>query len=482
MLSLIDFWKIQRFQSGEICEIRPFHNLIADHLTQLLTGTLDTPNLMILMPPRCAKTDLGVKAFMPYSQSWFPDGESIIASYGSELATASTKHIRNTLSSDWYRSMVGSDWGATVELRGDSATGHQDYFHTTEKGSIKGIGVGGGITGFGAGKLRPEFGGLLVVDDPLKANDANSAAKRKECIDWYHGTLESRKNRKESPITPTLLIMQRLHPQDLAGHLIQTERDKWTVLQIPAHDEEGNTIWPGRISYDELQAMKEANPDVYWSQYMQSPSDAEFSLIKQSWFRYWNNIEEVEKRCTLKFITADTAFKAKDTSDWSVLQLWGVENTSGMYLLDQVRGRWEFPELCFQSQKFWEKHSGRQGLRKTAATEFWIEDKASGTSLVQTLRKAPYNIPARAWLPNDRKTSPDKVGRVNQCALPMSVGRIYFPDPKMAGYKWVEGLMNENVSFTSDDSHLFDDQVDTETMAILIWLERGGGTGPLPIW
>ena len=418
---------------------------------------------------------------MPYAMSWFTDSEFITASYGSELATANTKHCRTTLSSDWYRTIISTDFGATVEMRGDNASGHQDHFYTTNKGSIKGIGVGGGITGFGAGKLREEFGGCLVIDDPLKAQDAKSAAKRKECIEWYHSTLESRKNRKEDPITPTLLIMQRLHPQDLAGHLLQTERENWTVLQIPAHDEVGNTIWPGRISYKELMAMKEANPDLYWSQYMQSPSDAAFSLIKPDWFKYWTDKAAVEKRCTIKYITADTAFKAKDTSDWSVLQLWGIENTSGMYLLDQVKGRWEFPELQFQAKQFWDKHATKKpGI--TPATEFWIEDKASGQSLVQTLRTGADAIPARPWEPNAKKTSPDKVGRVNQSAIPLSTGRIYLPNPSMHEYKWVEGLINEAASFTADDSHLYDDQVDTMTEAILIWLERGGGTGPLPEW
>jgi len=477
-MKLIDFWKIQRNQQGEMCEVHPFHELIADYLTKLVLGTLDKTNLMILMPPRCAKTDLGVKAFVPWALSWFPDSEFIITSYGSELSTDSAVKIRATLGSDWYRSMIGSDWGAEVLMVGEKAGGQKSHFYTKEKGSVKAVGVGGGITGWGAGRLREEFGGCVIIDDPLKAQDKDSAAERKKCIEWYHGTLDSRKNRKESPITPTLLIMQRLHPQDLAGHLLQTERDKWEVLQIPAHDNEKNTIWPGRISYQELMEMKETNPYLYYSQYMQVPSDASFSLMQEKWFRYWNDLDTVEKRLTLKYITGDTAFKAKDTADWSVFQCWGVDNTRSIILLDQVRGKWEFPELLRQAKAFWFKHHNvSRGI--TRASEFWIEDKASGISLIQTLRKD--GTPVRPWEPNLEKTSGDKAARVNQCAVPMAAGRVELPNSKMPGYRWVDHLVNECTGFTADDSHLYDDQVDAMTCAILVWMERGGGTGPVPI-
>ncbi len=476
-MTLIEFWQIQKQQQSELCEVLPFHRLIAEYLTKLITGVLDEPNLMILMPPRCGKTDLGVKAFIPWAFGWFPDSEFIVTSYGSTLATDNAVKIRDTLGSDWYRSMVGSDWGAGIDMRGDKAGGQKSHFFTKQKGVLKAVGVGGGITGFGAGKLRKEFGGCVVVDDPLKAQDKDSAAKRKACIEWYHGTLESRKNRKESPTTPTLLIMQRLHPQDLAGHLLQTERNKWSVLQIPAHDEHAVTIWPGRISHKELMDMKEATPDLYYSQYMQSPSDASFSLIKAGWFRYWDNRKSVDKVVKYKMITGDTAFKAKDTADWSVFQCWGANDTRSLFLLDQVKGKWEFPDLLKQAKAFWTKHSTKQ-RSATPASRFWIEDKASGISLIQMLRDS--GTPAVPWTPLADHTSTDKVARVNQCAVPLAAGRIFLPSPAMAGYRWVDHFISECIGFTSDDSHCYDDQVDTMTEAILIWMESGGGVGPIP--
>ena len=129
-MQLIDFWKIQRYQQGEACEIRPFHHLIANHLTDLILGRLENPNLMILMPPRCGKTDLGVKAFVSWAMDWFPDSEFIIGCYGNTLATDNTVAVRDTLGAEWHRSIVDDEWGAAIDMRGDKAAGQNNYFHT----------------------------------------------------------------------------------------------------------------------------------------------------------------------------------------------------------------------------------------------------------------------------------------------------------------------------------------------------------------
>jgi predicted phage terminase large subunit-like protein len=488
--SLIDFWRLQRQHLGLITQLHEHHCVKAEALTKLTLGLLPTQNLMILEPPRFSKTDLGVRAFVPWSQSFFPDSEYLLTSYGYDLAVANSVYIRNTLGMDWYRSIIDSRWGAHVEMRGGKAGGGQDAFTTLEGGAVKAVGVGGGITGFGAGKLRNEFGGLIVIDDPLKAQDGRtSPAVRKACVDWYEGTLKNRKNHNTTPI---LLIMQRLHPQDLAGYILQNDRENWTVVQLPAFNEDTQrSNWEDRISTKELEAMREGNPDIYWSQFQQNPSEAVGVLIKPTWWKRWYDLEAVEKRITIKIITADTAFKSGDANDFSVLQCWGFEHTVGAYLIDQVRQKMEFPELCVAAKDFWVKHSKRApGF--TPATEFWIEDKASGISLVQTLRRET-GIPVRAWAPNDTSignqngnnpaasvtASVDKVGRVNTVTLSISSGRCFVPDD--AARKWAAPFVNECGAFTSDDSHLYDDAVDCMTTALIIWIKRGGGRGELPL-
>ena len=490
--NLLQFWRMRRAHRHEPCIIQPMHRQIARSLTALVMGTLARPNLMILEPPRCAKTDLGVRTFIPWSMSYFPDSEYITSSYGADLATDSTVDIRSTLASEWYRSIIDSHWGAHIEMRGERGGGRQDYFVTEEKGSVKGVGRGGSITGFGAGKLREEFGGCIVMDDMLKAQEARSAAARKEAVAYYTGTLKTRRNRQDTPKTPMVLIMQRLHGEDLAGYILREEREEWEVLQVEAHNpEETETCWPGRISLQEMLAMREQNPDDYWSQYMQNPRAGTMTVFRKEWWRYWNDIAVINKFITIKIITADTAFKAESANDWSVFQCWGL-CPWGMFLIDQVRKRLEFPELVTTAKEFWTKHSRRTAASVTPATELWVEDKASGQSLVQVLRRE--GIPARGWTPDESMkanknkatvavgimASPDKVGRANQCTMPLSAHRIFLPDPKMEGYSWVTGFVAEHESFTTDDSHLFDDQVDTFTEACIIWQGRGGGSGAIP--
>jgi predicted phage terminase large subunit-like protein len=470
----IDFWQIRRRRQGLPCGIMPFHREIADTLTKLTLGTLAKPNLMILMPPRCAKTDLGTQTFTAWAQSYFPDSEFILSSYAQDLAVENSVAIRSTLGSDWYRSMVGSDWGASVEMRGDNAGGRQDHFRTTAGGAIKAVGRGGGITGFGAGKLREEFGGAILVDDLLKANEAKSPAARKDAWNYLTGTLKSRRNRQETPITPMVLIMQRLHPEDPAGMLLREERDDWEVLQIEAHNSQNEVIWPGRLSMDILDKMRETDPDTYWAQYMQAPSQSARAIFKAEWWRKWQDRKKLESILTHKIITADTAFKPKDSADFSVFALWGFEGTKGAYLLDSVKGQWDFPELLKQAKAFLIKC---QKDARTPVSEFLIEDKASGTSLVQTMRNS--GLMAKEWLPPD-KIAQDKVSRAKQCTIPLHDGRVFLPDSKLPGFKWVDNFTNEHTAFTDDDSHLYDDQVDTTTMALMRWQQLGGATGAIP--
>ena len=480
-LSLIDFWKIRRHRMGLRTEVMPFHHIKAQVLTDMVMGKLPKQNLMILEPPRAGKTDLGIDTFVPWSLYYVPDGEFILSSYSATRSTASSVSIRQTLSSDWYNAMRTDVFGASVKMRGSVPDGQQDYFWTEQGGSVKAVGVGGGITGFGAGKLRPVWGGCIIIDDPIKPQEAeNSETTRKACIDWFHGTLESRRNRVGDPSTPIILIMQRLHPNDLAGHLLSTERHKWNVVQLPVHNEAEEVIWPGRYDIRELMELKESRPDIYWSQYMQSPTDAMSTILKRKWWRYWQDIREVEKRINIKIVTCDSAFEEKNSSDWSVFQCWGLENISGMVLLDQERGKWDFPDLVANAKSFWLKHSTPQAAnyKRTPATEFWVEKRASGSSLAQVLRR--NKIPARDWLPDTTKISPDKVARAKQTAMNLSAGRFFVPDPRMPGFKWVETFLNECEAFSSDGSHVNDDQVDTFTEAALIWEARGGGRGPLP--
>jgi predicted phage terminase large subunit-like protein len=488
-MRLLDFWCLQRQQNGEQTILRDFHHIIANALENILVGAYDKPNLMILMPPRCGKTDLSIKGFIPYALSWYPDSEFITCSFSDSLAVDNTSHVRDTLTSEWYQSLIDDEFGCRVPMKGKNPDGRMDYFKTVEGGSVKGVGVGSGITGFGAGKLREEFGGAIIIDDPTKAQDSDSPTVKQTCIKWFHQTLESRRNRKKMPMTPIILVMQRLASDDLAGHLLKTQRERWNVIEIPAHNEDEISIWPDRISMEELGYMREMDPDTYHAQFMQKPNDSLYAILKNEYWMYYKDPREVEKRLTFKIITADTAFKEKDSADFSVFQCWGFESTKGAYLLDQIRGRWEFPELVAMGKEFFRRHASRTP-GQVPVREAWVEDRASGTSLIQTLQRA--GLPFREWLPKhadqkvikekNRLASTDKVARAKQISMLMYARRIFLPCPKATGKRWVNLFTQETSSFSADNSHAFDDQVDAMTTALLMWQQRGGGTGPLPKW
>jgi predicted phage terminase large subunit-like protein len=370
--------------------------------------------------------------------------------------------IRAAIESEWYHEWF-SDIGAA------STDGRQDYFHTAWGGSVYGVGSGGSITGFGAGKKRSAFGGAIIIDDPMKADDARSETVRKNVRDWYTGTLLSRRNTSD---TPMLLIAQRLHPEDLVGHLRQNYADEWHFLDIPAVAPGAtDTIWPETFSYADAMKMKEIDPFAFYSQYQQEPIVPGGAIVKAEWWRYYDNFDAVNRKCDVKIITADTAYGVKDANDYSVFQCWGFEGNQRVYLLDQVRGKWGYEQLIQVACDFWAKHSieDRYGRFKPVYC-MYIENKASGQSLVQQYNLfREKGINAFPWEPGQK----DKVARVKECLSAIWSGRVILPDTPEAS--WVDDFMAECSAFTEDMSHSHDDQVDAMAMAILIWRGELGG-------
>ena len=178
---------------------------------------------------------------------------------------------------------------------------------------------------------------------------------------------------------------------------------------------------------------------------------------------YWKLYTEAPK-FEYRVIYADTAMKAKEHSDYSVMQCWGVTKDTEMYLLDQVRGKWESPELETQAIVFYNKHTkGDNGRLR----EFCIEDKASGTGLIQTLRKR-HRLPIRGV-----KADRDKFTRAMDALPHIASGYVYLDQSA----PWLSEFMHEHAAFTPNDTHKHDDQVDTTTHAIIdIRINRYGFT------
>lgn len=267
--SLLSFAKtVFRYRRGYEWQEAPHHIEICQKLEAVFRGEIK--RLIINIPPRYSKTEL-VKSFIAWAFGHCPDSEFIYTSYSGRLAAASSWDVRGLIQEPIYRALFSD-----VSLREDSQA--KDEWRTAAGGIMYAVGAGGTITGYGAGKHRPGFGGALLIDDPHKADEARSDVMRQNVIDWFQNTFESRKN---SPDTPIILIMQRLHESDLAGWLLAGGNgEKWEHVCLPALQEDGTALWPEKHSVAELRRMEAAAPYTFAGQYQQRPSPAEGGIFK----------------------------------------------------------------------------------------------------------------------------------------------------------------------------------------------------------
>ena len=302
----------------------------------------------------------------------YPDCEFIHASYSKRLATANTYEVRAIMQSEVYREIF--PWTA---LQDDSKA--KDEFRTAQGGIVYSTGADGTITGYGASKMRPEFGGAVIVDDPHKAGEATSSIMRQNVIDWYQSTIASRLNKPDGPI---IIIMQRLHEDDLSGWLLGGgSGEQWEHLVIPARKPDGSSFWPAQFPDEMLARLEASSPYVFAGQYMQSPAPLGGGIFKDAWWQ----MAEAAPPILWRTIYADTAQKTKEQNDFSVMQCWGRTVNGQAVLLDMVRGKWEAPELETMARAFWAKHKATDNQGTLRA--FKVEDKVSGTGLIQKLKR-----------------------------------------------------------------------------------------------
>lgn len=427
------------------------HKTVCDALEMVVLGY--TTRLIINIPPRSGKTEIAVKNFISWCLGNWPDCEFIHASYAKGLATANVSETRNIMQHEAFEDVFGAP-----DFRKDSNA--KDFFKTSQGGSVMAVGVEGGVTGFGAGKMRRQFGGAIIVDDPHKPAEANSDAIRKSTLAWFQNTLENRKNSNETPI---IVIMQRLHEDDLSGFLeAGGNGEEWTVIRIPAIGEDGSSFWEenSNFSIAKLRQMESANAYVFAGQYLQLPAPLGGGILKDAWYRHWDILPKLKWRK----IYADTAQKTKEANDFSVFQCWGDDGNGGKYLIDQLRGKWEAPELLDVARGFWTKHKASDTARMGNLRAMMVEDKSSGTGLIQTL--------ARERVPIIGVKRPiDKITRAMDAAPMIQAGHVYLP----RSADWVNGFMLESSQFPNGKH---DDQLDPMFDAVV---DRDGGIDWLSI-
>ena len=408
---------------------------ICKALQRVYTGR--TTRLIINVPPRSGKTEVAVKAFIAWAMGLSPDSEFIHASYSKRLATANAYDIRAMMQHEAYKLVF--PW---LKLQDDSKA--KDEFRTTAGGIVYATGAEGTITGYGASKMRDSFGGAIIIDDPHKAGEATSPVMRQSVIDWYQSTIQSRLNKPNGPI---IIIMQRLHEEDLSGWLLNGgSGETWEHLVIPARDESGQSFWPEQFPPEMLDRLELTSPYVFAGQYMQRPAPIGGGIFKDEWWRFFDAMPPLKHRS----IYADTAQKTKEQNDYSVFQCWGVTQDNQMVMLDMARGKWEAPELETMARAFWQKHNSQTYYGPLRA--FKVEDKVSGTGLIQKLKREGIPI-----VPIQRNV--DKVTRAFDAAPYIQSGNVYL----MRSTPHLADFLAESAVFPNG-SH--DDMIDATMSAI----------------
>jgi predicted phage terminase large subunit-like protein len=392
---------------GRKFQVKPFHIQITDALQEVAEGKC--PRLIINIPPRFGKTQLAVKYWASWIIAINPNAKFIHTSYSQGLALDNSSEIKAIIKSEEYQDL----W--QVDYRDDAKA--KEKWYTLEGGGMLAAAHGGQITGFGAGDIvASPFCGALIIDDPLKADDAYSDVYRNRANTRYDETLINRLNHENVPI---VVIMQRLHEDDLTGYLEAKTSRKFKIIKVPVLDDDNKSIWEERFSTEFLLGEQSDNPRSFAGQYMQEPAPSEGNIININWFNYYDRIEGGEI-----FQSWDTANKDGEENDYSACTTWLVKD-SCYYLLDVYKEKLQFPDLVVALKKQYEKWKPRSIV---------IEDKASGQQLLQTLRRET-SLPIVAYNPKQMS----KAERMNTASIDVEAGRVYLKNKAV----WLEELLHE---------------------------------------
>lgn len=282
------------------------HTAIAEQLERVEKGEIK--RLMLFVPPRHGKSQLASIDFPAWFLGRHPEKEIITSSYSAELAQDFGYKTRNLVNSQEYQELF------QTKLRDDSKS--KAKWLTQEGGGYTAVGVGGAITGRGAD--------ILIIDDPVKnREEAESKVVRNKIWNWYTSTAYTRLEKNAAVI----LIMTRWHMDDLAGRLLQAEKeggDKWEVVKFPAiaiqdekHRNAGDALWPEKYNIEALQSIKKTVGTYDWSSlYQQNPVLSETQEFKEEYYKY-RTFEEVEALDTRNVLTLDTAISQKASADYN---------------------------------------------------------------------------------------------------------------------------------------------------------------------
>lgn len=401
---------------------------VSEHLEYVTRGQIQ--NLIINFPPRCMKSLLTCVMWPSWTWTFYPESRWMFMSYAQDFSIRDSLKCRRVITDPWYQAR----WGHVFQLTGDQNA--KSRFENDKTGFRMSSSVGGGATG--------EGGQFIVVDDPLKADDAKSDIALEAVNNWWGGTMSTRAN--DPKRMRRVIIMQRLHDRDLTGYILEKMREEdytqYEVLCLPMEyepnrcmlttgwtdprSEPGQLMWPDR--FDEAVVKRfhaELGETGFAAQMQQNPVPAGGGIFKVAWWegdrnRYDYNDVTLKAKVIGRWIFVDTAFKDKEDNDPSAASVFELMSDYRV-LLRQV----------------WEERIASNLLPDKIETLAWkwnydgklrgviVEDKGAGTTSIQTLRAS-----ALPWLePLIQEFMPtgSKEYRAKQAAIWCDRDCILFP-------------------------------------------------------
>lgn len=407
----------------------------------------EVTRLIINLPPRYLKSIIVAVAFAAYVLGLEPHRRIFSISYGSDLANKHASDFRSIVEAAWFRKTFPA-------MR--IARSLEDEVVTSARGFRKSTSVFGTLTGLG--------GDIFIIDDPQKPVDAQSDSRRNALNNWFSNTLIPRLDNKETGVI--VVVMQRVHMDDLSGYLL-SGGGPWDLLSLPAiADEEGQIpTGPGLFyrrrlgeplhgayeSLETLRALKRSlGSDNFSAQYQQAPVPAGGLMIQRSWLRFYRPDQLPKRTYRTKIIQSwDTAAKDGSHNDYSACTTW-LNDGDDFYLLDMVRGRYNYPDL---------RDAAVALVNRFEPHAVLVEEASTGIALAQELRGL-VRKPVRPI-----KVEHDKIGRLYVQQAKFESGRVFFPRDA----DFMPDLLAELLSFPQGKT---DDIVDSISQALAY--QRGG--------
>lgn len=420
---------------------------ICEHLEAVHRGQIR--RLLINVPFRTAKSTIVSVCYPAWKWIHKPAHKFLCGSYAAKLAIRDNLAMRRLIQSPWYRER----WGRGFNLVDNSDWGDPDGFELTKDQNQKirfendrtgyriAFGFEGGVMGDG--------GDDVIIDDPHDRDQAHSEKELASHLTTFDEAITTRLNDPaESAIT---IIMQRLHENDLSGHVLAKDLG-YEHLLIPMHfdparskvtcigwrdprKETGELMHPARFPAHVVAEIEKAiGSYAAAGQLEQRPAPAEGGILKKQWFRFYDELPEAFDR---EIQSWDLAFKGTATSNFVAGQAWGRAGGNCYLFPDEVFGQYDFPETCNQFRAFSVRHPRGAKL---------VEDKANGPALISTLKGEIGGI-----IP----VNPDGgVEAVAHSVAPyIEAGNVFLPNPYdragnvRAGREWVLRLLTNAALF-----------------------------------